>query len=90
MESDNANPAAVAYAFTIDDAAIEATIQPVALFADMTIQGNFSGPEETETVETTAAPATAVATSAIDPKWIAVLAIAVIVIGAVAIWQRQQ
>lgn len=82
MESDLSNPAALAWFDTVDETALEASIRPQAVFADVTIQGSVSGDGPSTT---TAAPVAAPAATGIDPRWVAALAVLVIVIGAVAV-----
>lgn len=90
MENDP-NPAATAYWDTIDETALEATIRPQAVFADVQIQGTLTGSPSPTAVEAPAVSAPAASASlAIDPKWIAVLAVAVLAIAVVAILNNQQ
>ncbi len=88
MDTDLSNPAATAYFYTVEDAAVEMTVQPQAVFADMTIQGTVSGLGPASPIapaENGNGSASASAGAGIDPKWIMLLALAVIVIGAVAL-----
>ncbi len=84
MDTDLSNPAAMAFWDSVDESALEATIRPQAVFADVQVQGTISdGPREQIDQIATAVPATR--SVAIDPKWLAVLAIAVLAIGALVL-----
>ena len=84
--SDTSNPAATAWNLLVADSALEATIRPQAVFADVQFQGTISNDAPAILPETQTASVAASSTSAaIDPRWIAVLTIAVIAIGVVAI-----
>jgi hypothetical protein len=86
MESDLSNPAALAYWDNVDESALEAVIRPQAVFADVQIQGTLSdNPLRELLTPEPAATATAATGLAIDPKWLAVLAIIVLAIGAYAV-----
>jgi len=88
MDSDLSNPAALAFWDSVDEAALEATIRPQAVFADVQLQGTVTdGPSsQLDTmampIETPSAP---VVRTGIDPKWLAVLAVAVLAIGALVL-----
>jgi len=91
VESDTSNPAALAWFDTVDETALEATIRPQAIFADVQIQGSITGGPATSVVDT--APVVTTAASGFDftdPKWIAVLAIAVLAIAAFAVLKEKR
>lgn len=85
MDTDLSNPAALAWFDTVDESALEATIRPQAVFADVQVQGTISdGPRDQ--IEQIAANVPASTRGVvIDPKWLAVLAIAVLAIGALVL-----
>jgi len=85
MDTDLSNPAAAAWFDTVDESALEATIRPQAVFADVQIQGTVS--DGGRLIADEPAPAVAAASTGFtfDPKWIAVLAIVVLAIGAMAV-----
>ena len=91
MESDLANPAALAWFDTVDESALETSIRPHAVFADVEISGTFSNDAPVIIPESNAAPVAVAApgTVTFDQKWIAVLAIVVIAIGVIAIVQNR-
>lgn len=85
MESDTANPAALAWDLSVDALALEASIRPASVFADVQIQGTLSNDAPAILPETTAAPAMATADAGIDQRWMVILAIAVLAVAAIAV-----